>query len=288
MNAQTAGLKAAILIEDVDDPMALRDAKVHAAADAALGYQLTIPYMKVFANDGKKLKEYVIAKRLPVYIKIDLGLSRPDNRVEYELWYSSILDLSKDQLVDLGKYQKPFGNHTLFTPRILTFSCPTCPKAIKEANCFSEGKYCPYQPKFTAMEELNEGAEAANPFEDRDERIQEVARTVADHELLMESLREKCLYEKVAKEDDTQVYKTWYNFMVYMQTQIAFRQELNKEASDRGFEFLDIDAEEIEKFVNNSFDIAGDYQSDNRILREDRAWQNLQQIHTHPAISINN
>jgi hypothetical protein len=69
---------------------------------------------------------------------------------------------------------------TLFTPRILTFSCPTCPKAIKEANCFSEGKYCPYAPKFTAAEELNEGDESANPFENRDERIQEVARTVPD------------------------------------------------------------------------------------------------------------
>jgi hypothetical protein len=189
------------LIEDANDPMALRDAQLHAAADAAIGYQLTIPYMKVFADDGKKLREYLVENegkpeppadfdpkrdrfskynRYPVFIKIDLSLSRPDNRVEYELWYSSILDLSKDQLVDLGKYQKPFGNHTLFTPRILTFSCPTCPQAIKEANCFSEGKYCPYQPKFTAVEELNEGAEAANPFEDRDERIQEVARTVAD------------------------------------------------------------------------------------------------------------
>jgi len=203
MNAQVAGLKAAILIEDANDPMALRDAQLHAASDAALGYKLTIPYMKVFADDGKKLKEYLAANRLPVFIKVDLGLTRPDNRVEYELWYSSILDLSKDQLVDLGKYQKPFGNDTLFTPRILTFSCPTCPPAIREANCFSEGKYCPYRPKFTAAEELDEAGEAANPFEDRDEGIQEVARTVGDQALLMESLREKCLYEKVAKEDDT-------------------------------------------------------------------------------------
>lgn len=76
--------------------------------------------------------------------------------------------------------------------------------------------------------------------------------------------------------------------MVYMQTEIAFRLEFSKENSDRGFDFLDIDPEEIEKCVNNSFDVPGNFQSDNRILREDRAWQNLQQIHTHPAISINN
>lgn len=104
MNAQLAGLKAVVLIEDANDPMALRDAKIHAAEDAALGYKLTIPYMKVLADDGKKLKDYLEAQRLPVFIKVDLGLTRPDNRVEYELWYSSILDLSKDQFVDLGRY----------------------------------------------------------------------------------------------------------------------------------------------------------------------------------------
>ena len=29
-----------------------------------------------------------------VFLKVDLGLNNPDNRVEYELWYSSILDMS--------------------------------------------------------------------------------------------------------------------------------------------------------------------------------------------------
>ena len=60
MNAQNAGLKAVVLIEDANDPMALRDAKIHAAEDAALGYKLTIPYMKVLADDGNKLKDYLL------------------------------------------------------------------------------------------------------------------------------------------------------------------------------------------------------------------------------------
>jgi len=34
-----------------------------------------------------------------VYIQVDLGLVRPDNRVEYELWYASILDLPRDLLL---------------------------------------------------------------------------------------------------------------------------------------------------------------------------------------------
>ena len=40
---------------------------------------------------------------------------------------------------------------------------------------------------------------------------------------------------------------------------IAFSGELSKINSDRAFNTLDIDAEEIEKCVNNSFEIPGNY-----------------------------
>ena len=52
--------------------------------------------MKIFNNDGEKLKKYIQSDSLPVFLKVDLSLNRPDNRVEYELWYSSIFDLTKD------------------------------------------------------------------------------------------------------------------------------------------------------------------------------------------------
>lgn len=45
---------------------------------------------------------------------------------------------------------------------------------------------------------------------------------------------------------------------------------------------------EIEKCVNNSFETPGNYQSDNKLLKEDRFWQNLMSVHKHPAITINN
>jgi len=122
-------------------------------------------------EDGLILRDYLQKKEAkPVMLKIDLSLARPDNRVEYELWYSSILDMSKDQLIDLGKYQKPFGNQTLFTPRILTFACPTCPKAIQEANCYSSGRYCPFQPKYRAYDDSSEGP-LTDSYEDRDYRL---------------------------------------------------------------------------------------------------------------------
>lgn len=159
----------------------------------------------------------------------------------------------------------------MFTPRIITFACPTCPKIVQEANCFSSGRYCPFQPKYLAYDDSSDGG-LSDSFRDRDERLQEVSKTVPDLTLLLESLREKCLYNMISKTDNTQTYKTWYNYMVYMQMDIAFRNELTKENSDRAFDFLDINSDDIEKCVNDSFVEPGNYQSDNKILREDREW----------------
>jgi len=73
-----------------------------------------------------------VTKDRLVNIQVDLSLSNPDNRVEYELWYSSVFDLSTDQIRDLAEYTQPFGSNILFTPRIMTFECTMCPKSVAE------------------------------------------------------------------------------------------------------------------------------------------------------------
>jgi hypothetical protein len=99
-------MKGAVIVDDHDKDFAgLKENEAQRTADAKKGFQLVIPYLKVNSQDGLLFREYLQRKEAkPVMLKIDLSLIRPDNRVEYELWYSSILDLSKDQLVDLGKY----------------------------------------------------------------------------------------------------------------------------------------------------------------------------------------
>lgn len=71
----------------------------------------------------------------------------PDNRVEYELWYSSILDLDQSKIYDLGLYQHALSSNALFTPRIYTYECTYCSQQVKDSSCYSDGKYCPYYPK---------------------------------------------------------------------------------------------------------------------------------------------
>lgn len=91
-----------------------------------------------------------------------MNLYNPDNRVEYELWYSSVLDLSEPLISSIGKFQSRFGNDALFTPRILTFECTLCPKEIREKDCLSDGRYCPYRPKNHNDEEMSRLDEDSN------------------------------------------------------------------------------------------------------------------------------
>lgn len=82
-----------------------------------------------------------------MYLKAELEIVHPDNRVEYEMWYSSIQDIDYAKLYDLGLYQKALSDNALFTPRIFTYECTFCSDEVKKNSCFSNGKYCPYLPK---------------------------------------------------------------------------------------------------------------------------------------------
>ena len=65
------------------------------------GYEIELT--KRALNDAQKLKD-AINNGTNVYIKGELEIAHPDNRVEYELWYSSILDIDYDTLYDIALY----------------------------------------------------------------------------------------------------------------------------------------------------------------------------------------
>ena len=58
-----------------------------------------------------------------MYLKIELSIKHPDNRVEYELWFSSVFDMDRKMLADLGIFQRMLGKDALFTPRLYTYEC---------------------------------------------------------------------------------------------------------------------------------------------------------------------
>ena len=78
----------------------------------------------------------------------------PDNRVEYEFWYSTIIDIDYWRLYDISLYQRALQANALFTPRILTYSCKYCSEEVRQTQCLANGEYCPYFPKQALPEKL--------------------------------------------------------------------------------------------------------------------------------------
>lgn len=101
-------------------------------ADDGTGHSVNIPSFLIGKKEGDIIIDYIKRKtNSTVYVKAELEIVHPDNRVEYELWYSSALDLDYMLVHDMAGYQMALNEDALFTPRILTYSCKYCDEDVK-------------------------------------------------------------------------------------------------------------------------------------------------------------
>jgi hypothetical protein len=72
--------------------------------DDGSGHSITIPSFMISKTDADLIKQYLLGQKnkQSVYMKAEIEMVHPDNRVEYEYWYSSILDIDFDTMVDIG------------------------------------------------------------------------------------------------------------------------------------------------------------------------------------------
>lgn len=95
-------------------------------------------------------------------------MEKPDNRVEYDLWFTSSNDRALDFISDFREYDQKFGDKVLFTPHYVFWKCPFCEEQYLKNDCYGNGKYC-------AVEPSNE--------------------EIRGREIILEDLRQKCLYK---------------------------------------------------------------------------------------------
>jgi hypothetical protein len=152
--------------------------------DDGSGHSINIPSFILRKKEADAIKKTLESKKKEdqkVYIKAQFEMAHPDNRVEYELWYSSILDVDAETLNQIGTFQSVLSDNALFTPRVLTYACPHCSAEIRSDSCIGDGAYCAIFPSFKLPLEL---------------------RDIKGKQLLEESLRERCLYDTLV--DDYQ------------------------------------------------------------------------------------
>lgn len=89
-NIEKLGVKLAIIIDDREEY-----SENLIMADDGTGHSINIPSFIIRKKDGNIIKDTIINNPTKtVYLKAELEIIHPDNRVEYELWYSTLLDLN--------------------------------------------------------------------------------------------------------------------------------------------------------------------------------------------------
>jgi len=170
-------------------------------------------------------------------------MNKPDNRVEYDLWYTSSNDKALDFIQDFAEYDSKFGEKVLMEPRFVFWTCKDCEDKYLSKDCYGAGSYCAY-------ESSNEN--------------------LSGREIIQEDLREKCLYRETYKEAKTRHY-----FWSYMkEVHVNCYNVINRECSKNAHKKLGLDFSKTEKCVNDSFSGSdwGSSRTKNYIIEEEIAY----------------
>lgn len=128
-------------------------------SDDGTGAGIRIPSMIISKNDGTKLIDFLATaseKDLEqVAIIATFDISRPDNRVEYDVWFSQADEKALDFIVDFARVDKMFGERVLMTPRHGVWNCQECEADFKKKHCFADGKYCAFNANHPKIGGIN-------------------------------------------------------------------------------------------------------------------------------------
>ena len=214
-NIEKLGIQMALIADDQ-----VENIEYLIMADDGSGHRINIPSFIIMKNDADHIKT-TIARNDTVYLKAVLEMVHPDNRVEYEFWYSTIFDVEYWRLYDIALYQKALNKDALFTPRIITQSCLLCSDEEKKSKCVVDGLYCPKEP------------------------LPEKLKGVSQLDLLEELLRQKCLYHELTyNKKDSEInsnFTKWFNYVLNFIEQCRDVQSFDGNCSQKVMKELKID-----------------------------------------------
>ena len=142
-------------------------------SDDGTGGGIRIPSMLLGKTDGANLIDFLKTasdeELKTIAIMAEFIMEKPDNRVEYDIWFTSSNDRALDFIQDFAAQDNKFGEQVLMTPHYVFWKCTECEQEYLDNDCYGGGKYC-------AVEASNDKQKG--------------------REIIMEDLREKCLYNK--------------------------------------------------------------------------------------------
>lgn len=139
---EEAGVAVAIVVDNSDE-----DIDSIVMSDDGSGAGIRIPSMLISKADGAKLLDFIQTATEEELSQLsflaDFSLKqRENNKVDYDIWYSSTSDVALDFIQDFMKIDRAFGPRVKMTPRFVFWECTDCDKETLAKHCFSKGNYC--------------------------------------------------------------------------------------------------------------------------------------------------
>jgi hypothetical protein len=182
-NVEHGGAKLAIIVDEVDN----ENPQMIIMVDDGTGNGIQIPSIMIGKTEGEKLIKRVAelsADNKQIQIVVKFEMNRPDDRVEYEFWFSSSNDRGLDFIRDFRTYHEKLGKKLLLVPRYFSWACINCDDSITETDCFCDGLYC-------AMDENN--------------------LRVSGRDIIHENLRQKCIYDSTMTKNKND--SLWWDYV---------------------------------------------------------------------------
>lgn len=238
-------------------------------SDDGTGTGIRIPAMLIGKKEGQILKDFLTKQTPEIAAKASLSaefvFKNQDNKVKWELWYTSANDKALDFVRNFRETNKQIvasagAGVAQFSPRVVTWACTSCDADFKRRECLSNGRYCAMNHKGTYVQ---------------------------GKDILIEDLREKCLHKIVTA--DSQPDK-WWEYMQYVHRMCY--EEVTEDCSKLGHQSIGRDYEATMKCVSESFEAGSStgpnfQKDDNKILKEEAVQWKAYGSAYWPAIVIN-
>ena len=262
-NAQNAGASMLLLINNNE-----KDIKEVLLEDDGSGKDIKIPIGLISLSNGKKMQYFIEnnpEEKIMVEINFQENIIKDYDKVQLKLFFSSSELRAYQFINNITKIFNKFKQQIDFTPIYVTHQSPVYnpENPQRELNCLSKGKYC-YFPK-------------------EDTIIQD------GQKILMESLRQKCMYKK-----NIDNIKYYYEYMQHFYSNcldsynIRFNERCSKQTLDSlGYPIEYLDDCVAESFGVNSLLSSSYIDNENTIFQKDYEEILKYKITSFPAVVIN-
>ena len=255
-NVQELG-GALALITDIHT----QDPETVIMVDDGTGASIVIPTILISKEDGETIKKAVKdseknnegttrAKEYVVLI-ISFDIDNPDDRVEYDIWYTSGDYKALNFIRDMHSYHTKLENNVLMTPHMIVQTCSWCSSNEIEQNCIvsREVVYC--------------APPSNSPW-------------VQGKEILRQGLQDICVYEVYKNSNSLKDREKWWNYMDNVHdcqlTRYSF--DCIKAAMNKA----GVDERKVQSCLSN----------EDNMLRDEHSLMQSSGIFYNPAVVINN